>query len=99
MFYDNVCVNYSGGNGVSIQSHNSFKLRDIKVFHNTIVSDVNWGLRLMDTDPVYQKYIYGNAVFSDHSTPIRIVGSGVSTVNELDNIVASISNANNYRQD
>ncbi|MCJ8292100.1 MAG: T9SS type A sorting domain-containing protein [Crocinitomicaceae bacterium] len=96
VFYDNVCVNYAGGYGIAIQSHNSFKPRDIKIFHNTIVSDINWGLRLMDTDPAYQKYIYGNAVFSDHSTPIRIVGSGVSTANELDNIVASISNANNY---
>lgn len=96
MFYDNICVNYSGGNGVTIQSHNGFQPRDIRIFHNTIVSNINWGIRLMDTDMAYQKYIYGNAVFSDHSTPIRIVGGGISTANLSDNIVDFVSNANNY---
>jgi len=98
MFYDNVCVNYSGGYGVAIQVQNGFQPRDIKIFHNTIINDVNWGIRLLDTDPVYQKFIYGNAVFSDHPTPIRIVGDAASTANLSDNIVDFISNTNAYLQ-
>ena len=95
-FYNNVCVNYAGGNGVAIQSHNGFKPRAIKVFHNTIICDVNWGVRLMDTDENFQKYISGNAVFSNHSTPIRVVGTGVGTTNQVDNIIDGTANANNY---
>jgi len=79
VFYDNVGVNYAGGDGIAIQNHNGFEPRDIKIFNNTIVSGNNWGIRLLNTDPAYQKYVYGNAVFSDHTTPIRIVGGGVST--------------------
>jgi len=96
MFYDNVCVNYAGGNGVGFQTHNSFAPRDIKVFSNTIVTDISWGIRLMDTDPAFQKYVYGNAIFSDHATPIRVVGGGAATANLLDNVTDIIANANNY---
>lgn len=96
MFYDNICVNQAGGNGITFQSQNSFQPKDIRVFHNTIVSGAIWGIRLMDTDPSSQKYVYGNAVFSDHTTPIRVVGTGVSTANLSDNSLASIANANNY---
>ncbi|MCF6348776.1 MAG: T9SS type A sorting domain-containing protein [Flavobacteriaceae bacterium] len=99
IFYDNVGVNYAGGSGIAIQNHNGFQPRDIKIFNNTIVSDDNWGIRLMNTDPTYQKYVYGNAVFSDHATPIRIVGGGVSTANLSENITDIITNANNYVND
>ena len=49
LFYDNICVNYSGGSGVAIQSHNGFQPRDIKVFHNTIISNnyYNWLIEYM----------------------------------------------------
>nr|HIA87032.1 hypothetical protein [Gammaproteobacteria bacterium] len=50
----------------------------------------------MDTDIAYQKYIYGNVVFTDHATPIRVVGDGMSTANLSDNIEDAVSNANNY---
>ncbi len=95
-FYNNICVNTAGGSGISIIVHQGFQPRDIRIFHNTIVGDQNWGIRLLDTDANYQKYVYGNAVFSDHSTPIRIVGNGASTANLLDNTVDMMSNANNY---
>ena len=50
----------------------------------------------MDTDENFQKYISGNAVFSNHSTPIRVVGTGVGTTNQVDNIIDGTANANNY---
>ncbi len=95
-FYDNICINQSGGGGITFQSHNGFQPRNIHVFHNTVISDQSWGIRLSDTDPAYQKYIYGNAVFSDHSTPIRIVGSGITTVNVLESVTDQVSNAETY---
>ncbi|MCF8237324.1 MAG: T9SS type A sorting domain-containing protein [Saprospiraceae bacterium] len=97
-FYDNICINQSGGGGITFQNHNGFPPRNIHVFHNTIISNQSWGVRLSDTDPAYQKYIYGNAVFSDHSTPIRIVGSGITTAKLLENVVELTSNANAYIQ-
>lgn len=95
-FYNNICVNQAGGTGVTFQNHNSFAPRKIHVFHNTIIGDQIWGIRLMDTDPAYQKYVIGNAVFSDHPTPIRIIGDGVLSTQVEDNITSIIANADNY---
>lgn len=95
MFYDNICVNYSGGWGLAFQPHNGVQPGDIKIFHNTIISDASWGIKLQNTDPAYQKYVYGNAVFSDHSSPIYIIDN-TNTIDKSDNIEDSISNTNNY---
>ena len=95
-FYDNICVNTAGGNGVTFQEHNSFKPRRIQVFHNTILSDENWCIRLSDTDDAYQKFVTGNAVFTNHDTPIRIVGTGAGTTTVNDNVDATYSAANDY---
>lgn len=95
-FYDNICINDMGGNGIAIQTHVSFAPRDIRIFHNTIYCEQNWGIRLMDTDVNYQKYIYGNLVLSNHDTPIRIVGSGVETAELFENVVELTSNGNEY---
>jgi hypothetical protein len=95
-FYNNIGVNYAGGNGFTFQAKDGFKPRNIQVFHNTVVCTPNWGIRLFDTDPAYQKYVYGNAVFSDHATPIRVVGSGVSSVDQQDNTIDVVGNANTY---
>ncbi len=98
-FYNNICLNHAGGGGISFQSHNGFQPRNIHVFHNTVISDQSWGIRLMDTDPAYQKYIYGNAVFSDHATPIRIVGSGINTALLSENVSAPMMNTNTFVHD
>ncbi len=95
-FYNNICVNHVGGNGVTFQNHNNFAPRTLFVFNNTIIGDQLWGIRLLDTDPAYQKYVIGNAVFSDHATPIRIVGGGVQSAQVEDNITSTMMNADNY---
>lgn len=95
-FYNNICVNYAGGNGVTFQAHNGFQPRNLSVFHNTIIGDQLWGIRLMDTDPAYPKFVTGNAVFSDHATPIRIVGGGSQSVLLEENSTASMFNALDY---
>lgn len=95
MFYDNVCVNYSGGWGLAFQPHNGVQPGDIKIFHNTIINDASWGIKLQNTDPAFQKYVYGNAVFSDYPSPIYIVDN-TNAIDQSDNIEDSISNTNNY---
>lgn len=97
--YDNIGINTAGGGGFSIQSQNGFAPQTCRVFHNTLYTSSNWGLRLMDTDPAYTKTVAGNAVFSDHATPIRLVGGGVASVDLLGNITDVTGNAGDYVAD
>ena len=97
--YDNIGVNTAGGHGFAVQLHNGFKPRIVHAFHNTLLTGSGWGIRLLDTDPNYPKTLTGNAIFCDHNTPIRLLGSGSNIVEQSGNVTVPVNQAFDFVQD
>ena len=93
--YNNIFVNHVAPTDfgpVVITNHESFPPRDIRVFHNTVVSNSSdAGIGLYGANTAYQQYCYANAVFSA-GTPIL----GFTAPNTVDNITDTYANADTY---
>lgn len=93
--YNNIFVNHvapTDYGAVVITNHEGFSPRDIKVFHNTVVSNsIESGIGLYSPNNAYQQYCYANAVFSSGATITGFTGS-----NSVDNVTDSYANASNY---
>jgi hypothetical protein len=93
--YNNLFVNHVAPQNygtVVITNHEGFPPRDIKVFHNTVLStSMEGGIGLYGPNTSYQQYGYANAVFSS-GAPIM----GFTVGNMVDNITDTYSNANAY---
>jgi len=87
--YDNVFVNPKGS-AVHIQPHNGIP-RNIKVFHNTIVSTGN-GIKVTGVDSSATQLVMANAVFAQ--TPINVDNN----VSVQHNITDTYANSVNYLQ-
>lgn len=92
--YNNVFVNQVSPTDygtVVITNHEGFPPRDIRVFHNTVVStSQEGGIVLYSPNTSYQQYCYANAVFSNGSP---VLGFGA---NAVDNITDTYLHASNY---
>ena len=94
--YNNVFVNQVAPDygTVVITNHEGFPPRDIRVFHNTVVStSTEGGIVMYSPNTSYQQYCYANAVFSN-GTPVL----GFSAPNTIDNITDAYLHASNYVQ-
>lgn len=90
--YNNLFVNHQTGGGqrtLIVTQQNGFQPRDIKIFHNTILSAATaGGIRLVSPNTSYKQYCYANAVFSIN--PIA------GFTDSMDNITGTYANAGNY---
>ena len=93
--YDNIFVNHVAPTDygtVVITNHEGFPPRDIRVFHNTVVStSAEGGIGLYSPNTAYQQYCYANAVFSN-GVPVM----GFTAPNTVDNVTDTYSNAGTY---
>ncbi len=89
--YNNVFVNHqSGGWGVEIREHTAFQPREIKVFHNTVITNNGTGINFYNCNASYQQYAVANAVFAN--IPIQTN----TTLNNTDNITGPYLSASSY---
>ncbi len=93
--YNNIFVNHvapSGYSTVVINDHNGFPPRDMKFFHNTVLSNAtSGGISLTNPNSSYQQFCNANAIFCT-GTPI----SGFLSANSVDNITDNYTNASSY---
>lgn len=89
-FYDNLLV--TGGDAVAVQQHNGV-VRDVRVFHNTIVA-TGRGISVSGGAAGYTQRVLANAVFA--ATPVSVAGTGAS---QASNIVDTRANAALYLND
>ncbi len=90
--YNNLFVNHQNGGGqrtLIVTQQNGFQPRDIKIFHNTILSAAtSGGIRLVSPNTSFKQYCYANAVFSIN--PIA------GFTDSMDNITGTYASAGNY---
>lgn len=87
-FYDNLLV--SVGGGVNVQAHEGGVVRDVRIFHNTIVAGS--GISVSGGAAGFTQRVVGNAVFSN-GTRIGLSGTGAS---QTDNVQDTQANATGF---